>query len=633
MIEVFGTEGTREHQVAMQIADALARLWPGLKESPPEEELVRIAAGVKISGYRINDIDILAAGRLRHGRAFAPKRPVRDMNGARVNAGVRVENFAVAIELKDHDPGQTRITGSTIEVRYAGDQAPKWHNATEQNIQQAHTAKGYLAHQSADVFVHRVIVMAGYEKTPCDGAVGGHFDASAFLTAACETAPVLNAGREHKMRAGVPAAIDKVLASPIFRTLRPTSLDRKRMDRIITKSPLIEEHYKSLGTQFLRLRGRGGTGKTVMLLQLAWRAYAQRAARSIVLTYNHALTADIARLMALLNIPSAPGGGINVRTVMSFVSAWLDALEVDRPEVFNNETYAKRCEDALTLLAGETLNKDDIEQIKAREPALFDFDLVIADEAQDWPQPELALIKALYPPEAICLADGVDQLIRGGAADWDAGVPRAARLVVPLERCLRMKRNLAVFANAVAERAGLNWQVEPNDEAGGGRIIIVNGPLSADPELIARLLDDLRQQGNNNVDALFCVPPSDLVGAADNRRSILAAALTDAGHDVWDGTRSDERRDYPRNNDSLRLVQYASCRGLEGWTVFLEDFGGDWPGLLRPGSSDSAAWLTRLMPLTRAMDTLVIGLGDGSNATAQLMLSVGKSLKDTVQIR
>lgn len=631
MIDIFGTAGTREHDVAVQLADALARFWPGLRESPPEEELVRLVAGAKISGYPVSDIDILIAGRVRHGRAFVPKRPVRDQNGARVNGGVKVESFVVAVELKDHDPAQTKITGSIVEVRYSGDQ--KWHNATEQNIQQVYTVKSYLGHQNTDVFVRRVLVMAGFEKTPCDGAVGGQFDANAFLTAACETAPVLQAGRDHKVKAGLPPAIDKVLGSPLFRTLHPTSLDRKRMDRIVTNSPLIEEHFRSLGTHFLRLRGRGGTGKTVMLLQLAWRAFTQRAARSVVLTYNHALSADIARLMALMNIPSAPGGGISVRTVMSFVCAWLDALEVDRPEVFNNETYAKRCEEALALLSTEALTKDDIANIKAREPTLFDFDLVIADEAQDWPQPELALIKALYPPEAICLADGVDQLIRGGAADWDAGVPKPERIVVPLERCLRMKRNLAIFANAVAERAGLNWQVEPNDEAGGGRIIIVNGPLSANPEFIARQLDDLRQQGNDNVDALFCVPPGDLIGSADNRRSILAAALTDAGHDIWDGTRSDERRDYPRNNDSLRLVQYASCRGLEGWTVFLEDFGSDWPLLLRPGSSDGSAWLTRLMPLTRAMDTLVIGLGDGGNATAQLMLSLGQSLKDIVQIR
>lgn len=633
MIIVSGTEGTREHEVASEIAAALASLWPGLKESSAEDELVRIAAGVKISGYRINDIDVLVAGRVRLGRAFAPKRPIRDHTGARVNAGVKVESFVTVVELKDHDPSRTRITGQSVEVNYSRNQGPKWSNATEQNILQAHTVKAYLAHQSADVFVHRALLMAGFEKPPCDGTLGSKFDGAAFLTAMCETAPALSGGREHKLRAGMPAAVEKVLASPVFRTLRPSSLDRKRMDRIITKSSLIDEHLQSFGSKLIRFRGRGGTGKTVMLLQLAWSAYTQRAARSVVLTYNHALAADITRLMALLEIPSGPGGGIKVKTVMSFMSAWLDALEVERPVIFDTDAYEKRCCEGLALLKGGALSHADIEGIKSRDPAFFDFDLVIADEAQDWPPPELALIKALYPPETICLADGVDQLIRGGAADWNSGVPRASREVVPLQRCLRMKRNLAVFANAVAERAGLNWHLEPNDEAGGGRIIIVNGALSDELALINALLGDLRQQGNDNVDALFCVPPGDQIGTGDHRRSALATALSDVGYDIWDGTRSDERRDYPRNNESLRVVQYASCRGLEGWTVFLDTFDSGWPNLLKIGTDSNAGWLTRLMPLTRAIDTLVLGLDAGDNEIAQLLLSVGTSLPDIVQIR
>ncbi|MFZ2028848.1 MAG: hypothetical protein WAU68_00950 [Vitreimonas sp.] len=631
MIEISGTEGTREHEAATQIAAAFATLWPGLKESAAEEELVRIAAGVKISGYRVNDIDILIAARVRYGRAFLPKRPIRDHTGARVNAGVKVETFVTAVELKDHDPGSTRLTGQSVEVRYDRNHKPTWHNATEQNIQQAHTVKAYLAHQTADVFVHRVLFMAGFEKPPCDGTIGGQFDAAGFLTAMCETAPVLSAGREHKLRAGARPAMNKVLTSPVFRTLHPTSLDRKRMDRIITKSPLVGEYLQSAGAKMMRLRGRGGTGKTVMLLQLAWRAFTQRTSRSVVLTYNHALAADITRLMSLLAIPSSPEGGIRVRTVMSFVSAWLDALEIDRPEIFNSATYEKRCNDALALLEAGAVEAADIEKIKAGDAAQFDFDLVIADEAQDWPHSELSLIKALYSPETICLADGVDQLIRGGPADWDAGVSRASRHVVPLERCLRMKRNLAVFANTVAERAGLNWKVEPNDEAGGGRIIIVNGALSDDLPLIEGLLGDLRQQGNANIDALFCVPPGDMTGAGEERRSLLATALSDAGYDIWDGTRSDERRDYPRNNESLRVVQYASCRGLEGWTVFLDAFDCDWPDLLR-SDRGSANWLTRLMPLTRAIDTLVIAL-NSDNASTQLLLPAARSLPDIVSIR
>lgn len=649
MITVTGSEGTSEYERALAVAAALSKLWPGCADSPADQEMIRIAAGAKISGYRVSDIDVAIAASLRPGRAFVPRRVVKTHDGQRVTAAVKVQNFVAVLEVKDHDPLRCRVTGDSIEVRYASDGPARWSSATEQNVSQVHALKAYFSDQHADVFVNRAVIMSGFDRVPCAGALGGTFDGAAFLTALCETSPVLKSGKDAVLKAGSPEAMNKVLAAPVFRQLTSTSLDRKRMDRVVTHNPDIDAYLAQLGTRMIRFRGRGGTGKTVMLLQLAWRAFDERAARSLVLTYNHALTSDIRRLLALMNVPSDPSeGGVGVRTVMSFVTGWLAQLGLtSRSGDWLGGEYEAQCRAALELIQGGALTPADIEAVKLAEPDRFAFDYIIADEAQDWPTAELELIKALYTSERLCLADGVDQLVRGGAANWERGVPEAQRITIPLKRCLRMKANLAVFANTLADRAGVNWKVEPNREAGGGRVIIVTGPLQDRRELITALQADAASAGNSGIDGLFCVPPSDMTRGGEARGSQTASTLRTWGHEVWDGAGEADRREFPRNPECLRVVQYASCRGLEGWTVFLEGLDRFWQqarseALARPDSSDcmtspadaaaAVAWRQCLIPLSRGIDTLVIHLADSNSEASKTLLGAARQHPDFAEI-
>lgn len=651
MIIVTGIEGTSEHDTALAIRAALTKLWPGCDTSPADEELIRIAANAKISGYKVSDIDVLTAAKLRPGRGFVPRRAVRDRNGSRVVGPVAVSNFIAAIEVKDHDPSGVRITGDSVDVRYANGGAIKWSSATAQNVDQTHAIKTYLEHQQVNAFVHRAIIMRGFDKPPCPGVLGGAFDGASFLTCLAENSPVSSHGRTATLRSVAAAdLIERTLATPVFRVLAPTSLDRKRMDRIVTRNEAIDSYVAAAGQKMLRLRGRGGAGKTVMLLQTAWRLFDERAARSIVLTYNHALVSDIRRLMALMNIPSSPAeGGIAVRTVMSFVTAWLARFGlIDDAGGWLSAGYEAQCTEALEMIRSGAITRADIDAALLEDPHSFAFDHVVADEAQDWPGPELELIKALYGPERLCLADGVDQLIRGKAADWEHGVPDAARHTVALKRCLRMKANLAVFSNALADRVGINWKVEPNTQARGGRVILVSGSLQERRTLTDGLLNDAKIAGNEPVDLLFCVPPSGVRQAPDGARSSsMAAALAGWTHDVWDGADIQQRRDFPRSVNSLRVVQYASCRGLEGWTVLLDGFDEFWAGAkydalsrahppedMRSQESAAAdhAWRQSFIPLTRAIDTLVIGINDPESCAARALYAIARERPDLVEV-
>jgi hypothetical protein len=198
----------------------------------------------------------------------------------------------------------------------------------------------------------------------------------------------------------------------------------------------------------------------------------------------------------------------------------------------------------------------------------------------------------------------------------------------------------------LANRAGLNWHVEPNDEAAGGRVIILGGRYTDDWSLQCELLGAARKAGNAEIDFLFCVPPSDVTKSPEGRLSETARQLSKQGFSVWDGTNEQERRDFPRETDTYRVVQYSSCRGLEGWTVIAAGLDQFWEyrradsavAQLAPGSyrsreelQEEEAWRWCFIPLTRPIDTLVVCLSDPKSKFSRAVFDVVNELPDIVE--
>ncbi len=214
-----------------------------------------------------------------------------------------------------------------------------------------------------------------------------------------------------------------------------------------------------------------------------------------------------------MGVPSSgDNGGVDVRTVMSFVYAWLSRLGlVLRGEDLDLDIYESRCAEALRYFEKGALGNEDIRRARLEDPEQFDYDALLVDEAQDWPQAEADLVCRLYGGQRVSLADGISQLVRSGATNWRSSVTgRSHEGSRSLEECLRMKANLGAFANAVAERAGLNWRIKPSMEAVGGRVIIVTRPIAELAGLRSELMDRATAAGNEPIDLLYCVPPSDI---------------------------------------------------------------------------------------------------------------------------
>ena len=98
MIEIVGTVGSSEYRAALMVRDALELAWPGVTASPIAEDDIKIAVSVKISGYKVQDIDIVLAGRLSRPRQVRPSRVIRGHSGNRLNnRPLIVESFVVTL--------------------------------------------------------------------------------------------------------------------------------------------------------------------------------------------------------------------------------------------------------------------------------------------------------------------------------------------------------------------------------------------------------------------------------------------------------------------------------------------------------------------------------------------------------
>ena len=562
MIEVIGEAGNAEHDAALLIRDALVRTWPGIDASPVGEDHIRVASRVKLSGQKVSDIDVVVVGLLRSRRYIVPRANSKDADGKSiVGSKVRVRSFIIAVEVKDQSGPNVVVEAGGVRVWYKDG----WKSATEQNESQRYALVNYLRGcTNTNPWVHRCLVLRGLDELPkargipqpTAGAVPAAFDATAFLVATASVNGIRKYAQEHAISSGDDDTIERILDDDFLKPLIASGLDRKRMDRIAARPDEARQLSSLLGKQRVHLRGNGGTGKTILLLQSAYDAFQDRGVRSLVLTYNTALAADIQRTLAQMGIPGdGESGGITVRTVMSFMYSWLHRLGL-APDEASFEQYEEKCAEALRYIEEGAIGEAEIEAMKAQSPTELGFDAILIDEAQDWPQSEADLLARLHGGNAISLADGLSQLVRGAATNWKSPLQNVATVQSrSLRDGLRMKAALCRFANAFAEEAGFQWHVSPNKLAPGGRVIVSSSRYSSNTSLQREVLAGALESRNMPVDLLHCVPPSGVCDINGKRVSDLAKAFEANGWETWDAVDEVVRRSFPRSANVLRILQ------------------------------------------------------------------------------
>jgi hypothetical protein len=654
VIEITGVTEGDEYSAAKRLERRMLDLWPDLARS--RTDVVRIFVGLKLHGQKLEDLDLVVIGSFETPRNFDPEWKFYSRDGeAFTPRSARVRNFALVIEVKSHDASGVRFENAAAFVRYVRNGTESWECVTEKNRTQMFEFKKWLDRFGLDhVHVQNLVLFTGLKERDLpprpNVCIAGDTSFERLLNVLGQVSGPRETDKRVTLSYGSEEAFARLLApnSPLFATLEPTPLDRRRMD-IIAKSALPDAWLEDLGERQVLLKGRGGVGKTVILLQMAYRAFDQSGQRSLVLTFNKALVADMRRTMSLLGVPrDVEQGGVAIETVHGFIGRLMLKLGVIEGYEGFLENYNAHKSTLLDYLRSGTVTAEDLGEIMRADATEFDWDLVFVDEGQDWPGDEIAILNAIYGPTRLVVSDGVDQFVRDSVADWTVGLPKAGFRTRRLRKCLRMKANVASFVADVAERLGLDdWDLEPNMDAGGGRIIIYEGDLATQPNLIANLVEEARKLGNFPVDMLACVPPGSIVKTADRPGSAAAAAYSAIGGKVWDGTARDVREAYPTDREELRFVQYDSCRGLEGWSVVNYDLDQLWDYKARQWEAEgydhdplietraeaaarhAARWV--MIPLTRAIDTLVIGVGTTPGPLRDVLRRVADRHPDFVE--
>jgi hypothetical protein len=654
VIEITGVTEGDEYSAAKRLERRMLDLWPDLARS--RTDVVRIFVGLKLHGQKLEDLDLVVIGSFETPRNFDPEWKFYSRDGeAFTPRSARVRNFALVIEVKSHDASGVRFENAAAFVRYVRNGTESWECVTEKNRTQMFEFKKWLDRFGLDhVHVQNLVLFTGLKERDLpprpNVCIAGDTSFERLLNVLGQVSGPRETDKRVTLSYGSEEAFARLLApnSPLFATLEPTPLDRRRMD-IIAKSALPDAWLEDLGERQVLLKGRGGVGKTVILLQMAYRAFDQSGQRSLVLTFNKALVADMRRTMSLLGVPrDVEQGGVAIETVHGFIGRLMLKLGVIEGYEGFLENYNAHKSTLLDYLRSGTVTAEDLGEIMRADATEFDWDLVFVDEGQDWPGDEIAILNAIYGPTRLVVSDGVDQFVRDSVADWTVGLPKAGFRTRRLRKCLRMKANVASFVADVAERLGLDdWDLEPNMDAGGGRIIIYEGDLATQPNLIANLVEEARKLGNFPVDMLACVPPGSIVKTAHRPGSAAAAAYSAIGGKVWDGTARDVREAYPTDREELRFVQYDSCRGLEGWSVVNYDLDQLWDYKARQWEAEgydhdplietraeaaarhAARWV--MIPLTRAIDTLVIGVGTTPGPLRDVLRRVADRHPDFVE--
>ena len=634
-----------------------------------------ILAGATLFGQPIKDVDLIAYGNIS---GFKKKLRFRDQEDTLISGDVFINNFCMCFETKRHTARDVVLDGLVLKVQYNG----KLHDVTYQSEKQKYALKNFIedrTHQPPP-YICNFIWLTGVSPKSLQELVGNDESAKTrhnylpssfsltwlFQLVAIQHKPYKIPQKDHYICNAVTKdrdihEYDICAALNLFTEMRKTAgdLTRKKLEKISQRLLKDQNYADAIGKKLLVVSGRAGTGKTIKLLRLAYDLARNHGNRCLILTYNLALVSDIKRLLALQRMPDdVDSYSVNIGTLHKFFYELSIGFEIGAVSTSKNgikyiSNFVLKYDDYLDELmeyidAGAIGDKDIQELMKSRHDEIA-WDFVMIDEAQDWSPKERDLIYRIFGHQNIIIADGIDQMVRSQVhCNWVRNTPNHR---ITERRCLRQKRNLVEFVNAYADEFDLGWHLDPIDEYEGGKVIITSKSTPFD--IFKREFSTCEQFGNRAYEMMFLTPPF-LVrrdGKNEEGKPVryfgLAEDFKAHGFQLWDGTRQDLRSNYPSDVNEHRLLQYDSCRGLEGWTVvclqldefvryktetYKEEEGQ--ANLFQEDVEDRKqrfVHLWSLIPLTRAIDTVIITLKNPSSSYAARLKSVADKMSDFVE--
>ena len=331
-------EKSSEYDAASEIYEKIKISIPTLKGK--KDLFVKIFVECKCHGEQPQDIDIIIIGNLKDRRI--------DVNPQYLKSSLKFftcENFVLTVEVKAHSQENIRFQSGVAEVFY---QKSGWHNATEQSNGQQRSLKNYFKKNEKihpnDLWVCNLIYFSNLKEKDLPKRPHNFICEENSFDEIMNIVQASRGKTYQNYKSSDGETFQLISKSQIFKKIEPSALDRKKIDRI-AKESIQQSWLEDLGKKHLTFSGRGGTGKTIRLLQLAYKAFENYDKRSLILTWNRALVSDLQRTLSIMGIPSSPyRGGIFVNTIYSFVKDFLGTWdeELNLNFTLKSDNYEKK---------------------------------------------------------------------------------------------------------------------------------------------------------------------------------------------------------------------------------------------------------------------------------------------------
>jgi hypothetical protein len=688
-IRIKGNKETNEYQDALQ----LKQLFESSLDINSTNGEILIIANATLFGQETKDVDLIVIGDFEKyscrikTKAISTNKEELDLK----ERTVFVNSFCFTIETKRHRAEDVRLEGLNLLVKYNN----KLSDATTQSENQKYALKNFLADRlNFSPYICNFIWFKNICWESIKGLLGNNealftkhnylpnsFKFPFLLQLACIQQPPYNPkekdGIGYKGYSSFSAlrkneSFDYSQMESVFEIFEKVKvgtgqLTRKKIEHITSK--LLDEDkkwVKNVGEKLIIISGRAGTGKTIKLLRIACDLAINNGARSLILTYNHALVSDIKRTLALAEIPDGVDNyTVNITTLHKFIYELIIGFglvtNLKNPEEQAKyipefiSKYDEYLKELIDCIENGLIQEKEIQELMRSKHERVAWDFILIDESQDWSELEKKIIFTIFGKHKTIIADGVDQLIRSQKkCNWRQGLkPELDFYQKSEKKGLRQEVNLIHFVNEYAKQAGVVWEIEPKQELIGGKIIISTKGYTQ--ELHNEQLKHCKDCQNSEYEMMFLVPPN-LVSRTQRENEygkkieVRKFKLTDEfikmGISLWDLTNTDLRTQYAVELTQHRLLQYESCRGLEGWTVVcleldefirhkLETFVEEESNELALESFDEKRkkfiYLWSLIPLTRAIDTLVITLKNKDTDVYKYLRKAYERYPDFVQ--
>lgn len=647
-VMIFGADKeSDEYKAAIKLKEIILNSIPSVAIG----EIV-IFASATFFGQAVKDVDLLMIGEIKSGYAITAD---FNTNEGSIRENVLAQSFCTTIEVKRHDISGIFMNGTDIYVRYGMEK----HCVTTQSNKQKNSAMEFFKKTlTYSPFVTNVIwftqatsseikgLLSNNGKVmPCN-ALGNDFDFKELIQLLILQKPPYKTGRIYRFDSEYNSesmnSIQNALSLFSKAKEQMGELTRRRIEQLTNKSFESNVLVDTQGKVSI-YRGRAGTGKTVGLIQTAIRLVDDEQARVLMLTFNKALVSDIRRLFALAELPDMfDEKCIHISTLHSYFFHLANTVLYDgkmsgvkfieKYDIVLNELIEfMKDEESISLVKEICLSNQDL-----------DWNYVLIDEAQDWSNSERDVILSLFEKGKIVIADGGQQFVRRiNPCDWSVVRDRNN---IRLKYCLRQKENLVEFINKYSQSMYvLGSKVLSKNNMPGGKIIVTSDAN------IFRIHDlemkRLKSAGNIAYDMLYLVPHTLVKKKAEDVQFSLKSLFAENGILLWDGTSSKNRDSYSVNAEEVRVLQYDSARGLEGWTVICLDFDvfleekekeyseGDVDSLMLESPDERKKkylYNWAMIPFTRAIDTLIITIKKPDSPTGRMLRQIAKTSPDYV---